>query len=733
MSELHDRARAYLAGESLTVEEVNRLWQALKEADDLALARAVLAQFRKGEGLIDGPVRDRRRRQELCRQEALLTSKDLDLSATIRHDRALELLADEFDLDDPGLDGDAETLGIAGGILKRRWSDLGQLEDLRRAGQLYSRGAAGLLGNDAYADINAAFIEDLLAAAGDQSAERKDRARALRERIVAELPASQEWWPTASRAEALFGLGRYEDATEVIKSASRPAPWKLHSTAQQLATIAHLREKRPQAVPEVRTFFAALLPGAADAVRSAFLGKVGLALSGGGFRASFYHLGVLARLAELNVLRHLDVLSCVSGGSIVGACYWLALRRRLLDRCPLDREAYVELVHGLIDHFERAVAEGLRGTIQPTWFAVGKRLLRGERGVLDPELAAEGFEEHFLSPLLANDEPGPVYMDQLPFTPVDHDPRLSGSGDFHPGRHNWLRAHKVPALVLNATSVNTGHAWQFTPTWMGESPWAVHPAADSVPRLQWSWYAPAAAWRMRLSRAVAASASVPGVFAPVRIDGAYDNLQVQLVDGGVHDNQGTVALLALNCNVLLVSDAAGQLMLERKPAPGLGGLVSYANRSMDTLMERIRQANYADLDARRRTGLLRGLMFLHMKAGLDADVIRLLFSQETYELRRSPLSPSGVRKDFQQALAEIRTDLDVFTGNESRALMACGYQMAAKAFQRDLAALGELWDDPAPAEWPFAEQLAEITSVAPATAGRGVLLDELRNGSKTRL
>ena len=150
-------------------------------------------------------------------------------------------------------------------------------------------------------------------------------------------------------------------------------------------------------------------------------------------------------------------------------------------------------------------------------------------------------------------------------------------------------------------------------------------------------------------------------------------------------------------------------------------------------MERIRQANYADLDARRRTGLLRGLMFLHMKAGLDADVIRLLFSQETYELRRSPLSPSGVRKDFQQALAEIRTDLDVFTGNESRALMACGYQMAAKAFQRDLAALGELWDDPAPAEWPFAEQLAEITSVAPATAGRGVLLDELRNGSKTRL
>ena len=41
---------------------------------------------------------------------------------------------------------------------------------------------------------------------------------------------------------------------------------------------------------------------------------------------------------------------------------------------------------------------------------------------------------------------------------------------------------------------------------------------------------------------------------------AYDGIRVQLVDG-VHDNQGTVALLALNCNVLLVSDACGQLLI----------------------------------------------------------------------------------------------------------------------------------------------------------------------------
>ena len=54
------------------------------------------------------------------------------------------------------------------------------------------------------------------------------------------------------------------------------------------------------------------------------------------------------------------------------------------------------------------------------------------------------------------------------------------------------------------------------------------------------------------------------------------------------------------------------------------------------------------------------------------------------------LTPSGVRKEFQQALAELRTDLDAFTADESESLMALGYQMAANAFIRDLSHLGEL-------------------------------------------
>lgn len=47
--------------------------------------------------------------------------------------------------------------------------------------------------------------------------------------------------------------------------------------------------------------------------------RIGLALSGGGFRASAFHLGVFRKLRELGLLWKLDLITCVSGGSIAGA------------------------------------------------------------------------------------------------------------------------------------------------------------------------------------------------------------------------------------------------------------------------------------------------------------------------------------------------------------------------------------------------------------------------------
>jgi hypothetical protein len=165
----------------------------------------------------------------------------------------------------------------------------------------------------------------------------------------------------------------------------------------------------------------------------------------------------------------------------------------------------------------------------------------------------------------------------------------------------------------------------------------------------------------------------------------------------------------------------------------LMGLGSYAARAMDTLMERVRLANYGDLAARVRTKLIRGLMFLHMKDGLDADIVRLKFSQEPYEMRRTPLSPLGVRKDFQKAVAELRTDLDVFSEDETNALMACGYRMAATCFERDLRQFEELYEERVTGDWPFKEMLTEVESTAPSTPRRKKLLDALAEGSKRKI
>ncbi len=85
--------------------------------------------------------------------------------------------------------------------------------------------------------------------------------------------------------------------------------------------------------------------------------RIGLALSGGGFRAAAFHLGVFRRLQQLKLLDKIDVLSCVSGGSIAGA--HLALNWNT-PTVVSDLRAYLatrsiavgSFIGGLLDPFE---------------------------------------------------------------------------------------------------------------------------------------------------------------------------------------------------------------------------------------------------------------------------------------------------------------------------------------------------------------------------------------------
>lgn len=90
--------------------------------------------------------------------------------------------------------------------------------------------------------------------------------------------------------------------------------------------------------------------------------KLGLALAGGGFRASLFHLGVLRRMAEMDLLRFVEVLSTVSGGSIIGALYTLELKVAL-ENAPggtLSREDYLKIMERVEVRLRRAIQKNLR-------------------------------------------------------------------------------------------------------------------------------------------------------------------------------------------------------------------------------------------------------------------------------------------------------------------------------------------------------------------------------------
>lgn len=446
----------------------------------------------------------------------------------------------------------------------------------------------------------------------------------------------------------------------------------------ELAALARLRdgEVGRSAAATIREFLGA---ARAAGVSSAYLGTVGVALSGGGFRASLFHLGVLAKLAELDILRRVDVLSCVSGGSIVGAHYYLKVRKLMNDKPDAEIQAsdFVELVAELIDEFVAGVEANLRSRAALNPLTHLRTIVHSDHTT---RRMGELFEKHLYARVNDGEGTNPRQLPGLFVRPPDEP-------GFRPKRDNWLRRAKVPMLVLNATTLNTGHNWQFTASWMGEPPPGDNPVdRNDILRRMYYTEAPPAHQNLRLGHAVAASACVPGLFNPIVLAALYGTdrgtsvkLTVRLVDGGVHDNQGTASLLEQNCSIMFVSDATGQMGRQLDPS---SGPMSVPVRTSSILMARVRGAQYAELAARQSSSLLRGLAFVHLKKDLDLHHIDWNETEEPYddpyeaEEEGAPeLTGYGVLKDVQAKLALIRTDLDAFSQAESYALMTSGYLM----------------------------------------------------------
>jgi len=714
------RAEDIIRGKQASASDIQKLADTMKERKQFGYARRLLFVAEQDPSLDSDPKLARKVRQ----QHALCTYKDPDLPVDTKFGRAVEILGRCEDLN---VTRDQETLGIAGAIYKNKWETFAQRADLERSLAYYKRGSCEAIEGDfGYTRINAAFVLDILAneeatEAGransiSASAEvRVAEAKAIREDIATHLPPllndpkytflRNAWWFYVTVAEALFGLGLYPQAKKWLEDAKQipgVADWEFEATARQLAALARLRGSsyQPGSVDQRGPWgvLESFLDGA-QGVTTAFIGKVGLALSGGGFRAALFHIGVLAKLAELDVLRHVEVLSCVSGGSIIGTQYYLELRKLLNGQNDrnnagnkdekktakndneISREDYVGIVKKVQRDFLAGVQKNIRTRVLANPWANIRMLLSPNAS--RTERVGELYEVHLFRRVADGREGSPRWINDLIVRPPD------GPVDFNPKTHNWKRRAKVPTLILNATTLNTGHNWQFTATWMGEPPAGINNEIDGNDRLRRMYYreAPEAYRHCRLGHAVAASSCVPGLFEPINLPNLFPDRTVRLVDGGVHDNQGVTALLEQGCSVLLVSDASGQMETQNQPAnSALGSLL----RSNSILQTRVREAEYDELDARRRSCLLRGMMFIHLKKDLDVDPVDWNNCEDPFDaseearsyLRRGDLTCYGIRKDVQNLLAAIRTDLDSFNQVEAYALMTSGYRMAEYEFPR---------------------------------------------------
>lgn len=87
---------------------------------------------------------------------------------------------------------------------------------------------------------------------------------------------------------------------------------------------------------------------------------LGLAFSGGGIRSATFNLGVIQRLAQKRLLRHIDYLSTVSGGGYIGS--WLSswIHRSEYPNCPGVLVVEEELRAGLENQKEPTEVRWLR-------------------------------------------------------------------------------------------------------------------------------------------------------------------------------------------------------------------------------------------------------------------------------------------------------------------------------------------------------------------------------------
>lgn len=296
--------------------------------------------------------------------------------------------------------------------------------------------------------------------------------------------------------------------------------------------------------------------------------KIGLSLSGGGYRATIYHLGTLRKLKEMKLLDKVDVISTISGGSITGAFYGLKGR----DFETFDKE--------LVKIVKKSIIKGIY--FSPRFMliiTVGILILSLIIFLLFTEYAWTSTPFLILITFI-------IIKFQFRIFPVSKIINSLYSKWFFENK-TLKDFNKNPIIAINATNVETGRPFTFSKNKMSDSSYefpsnggkSIRFIPDEFP----------------ISLAVASSTCVPFAFTPIYIEKKfykaeddYTKIKPCLVDGGVYDNQGVHKLTHGNssyvCDVVIVSDAGN--MMPR--ISDFNNVIQLLVRTSDIFMNRIK-------------------------------------------------------------------------------------------------------------------------------------------------
>jgi NTE family protein len=374
---------------------------------------------------------------------------------------------------------------------------------------------------------------------------------------------------------------------------------------------------------------------------------IGIAASGGGFRAMLFHVGAFIRLNELGLLAKAKRISSVSGGSI--ATGWLAC----------------------------------------AW----------------PKLMAANFEnlrEAFVEPILAFARERIDILDALtgvlPWTSAAE--KLAGSYDKYLfGGRTLQHLPDAPQFVFCATNLQTGVLWRFTKAYAGD--YIVgrldKPALSLAIAVAASSAFPPVLSPLVLKLPDGSFAdwpSPPGAppAAPIPI-GFRQN--VMLTDGGVYDNHGVEPLIK-RFAIVFVSD--GGAPFARNADLG-HDWISQLRRILDVSDNQVRALRRRDLIDRLEAGNLVGDEAL-IVTRKDHGRLGAYWGIDTDPAKLSPAAALPCDAATVHRLAKVGTRLSNLGDEVSKQLVNWGYAICDRSVRVHYKSVAERQ-----AVWPFPEAL----------------------------